>query len=110
MLNSSKTSALYCTAPRSTVPGLIAEPLSLARENLVHQLGDLFQPLAAAAGNFGRGPAVIADLAKGRHHGVPVVVAFQQLHAKTFAEPFLAHFLQAELLDVDLQNALTQHA
>src|SRR5437773_11504661 len=54
----------------------------LAREDFVHARGDVGQPLAAAALDFGAAPADVTDLAELRHAPRPIDVAFEQLGLK----------------------------
>ena len=49
-------------------------------QHAVHALGDVAQFFFAAAGDFGRGPAVVADLVERLEHLGPVLVPFADRH------------------------------
>lgn len=74
--------------------------------NPVDPLGNVLQPLAASAGQFGRSPALKSNLIQSLHHCGPVAVAFPQVDVEACTQPLFVALLAAEFLDVQFDNAL----
>src|SRR5262245_30533205 len=86
-------------------------PYALQTQAAVHPLGDVTQLRLAAAGHFGRRPAVVADFCQGLKDLGPVLVALTNWYVEPAPLVHLRLGLgHAVRLEVELQHPLAEAA